>query len=240
MKISVIIPFFNEEGNVDFVLREVREVLATLNVNFEIVVIDDGSNDATGSLLKKASEQIAELRVIAHPRNYGQSAGLWSGFQIATGDVIITMDGDGQADFHDIPRMLDFLPQYTAVFGQRVKRHDPLHKLIATQVAFILRRFVLGDDFRDTSGPLKVMKREVLQYLIPIRNFHCFIPFLFKQAGVSYIAVDINHRPRIWGKTKYCLTKFYFLAMATDLLFMWWYRKRNILKDILPNMERIK
>ena len=240
MKISVIVPFFNEEGSIDFVLNEVCQVLLQRQEEFEIIAIDDGSRDATPSLLQAASQEIKELRVRTHPRNYGQAASFLTGFQIASGDVIVIMDGDGQNDFHDVPYMLSLLSPYEAVFGQRAKRQDPIQKLIGTRIGFFFRRLVLNDDIRDTACSLKVMKKETLQYLIPIRGFHRFIPFLFKEAGISSIAVDVNHRPRTSGKTKYCLTKFYFLPAFIDLLFMWWYKKRNVLKVILSDKERMK
>lgn len=240
MKISVVVPLFNEEANAEFVLREARDVLAKLNVDFEIIAIDDGSTDATGAVLKKISQEISELCVLTQPVNHGQDAALWRGFQNTSGYVIVMIDGDGQNDLHDLPRMLNFLGEYDAVFGQRAKRLDPPQKIIASRIAFLFRRLVLGDTCPDTSCSLKVMKRHTLHYIIPIRGFIRFIPFLFQQAGVPCIYVDVNHRKRISGKSKYSLIKLYFLSTIADLIFMWWYKKRNILKTLSTVNKDIK
>jgi len=227
-KISVIIPFYNEEGNLEGVLKEVSDVLSQQNVPYEIIAIDDASIDQTPALLKGACERIPQLRTITHSRNLGQGAAFFTGFDAAEGNVVVTMDGDGQNDFRDVPRMLELLSRYDAVFGQRSHRNDPLPKLIASRIAFFFRRIILGDHVRDTACGLKVMKKETLNNLIPIRGFLRFIPFLLTQAGLACATVDVNHRPRRFGKTKYSLLKGYFLPTILDLIFMWWFKKNRI------------
>ena len=231
-KISVVIPFYNEEDNIPAVLEEAVDVLRRQGCAFEIIAVDDGSGDQTPELLKSFTGRIPELRIITHPRNRGQGAAFFSGFQAAQGEVLVTIDGDGQNDFHDVPVMLKLLPRHDAVFGQRSRRDDPVQKLIASRIAFFFRRLVLGDQIRDTACGLKVMKKETLKALVPIRGFYRFIPFLLALAGYSCAAIDVNHRPRRAGKTKYSLLKGYFLPTIADLLFMWWYRKNYILLDL--------
>jgi dolichol-phosphate mannosyltransferase len=230
MDLSVIIPFYNEEGNVDFVLDEIVTVLRPLNKSFEIVAVEDGSSDQTLTLLKKKQADILELRVLTHDRNRGQGAAFWTGFTNAIGAVLVSFDGDGQNDVHDVPRMLELLSGYDAVIGQRVKRRDPLSKRWASSIAYHARQLVLKDGIRDTACSLKVMRREVVSSLIPIRGFFRFIPFLLKQAGFTYIPVEVNHRPRQKGQAKYSLLNLFFLATIADLLFMWWYKKECFLK----------
>lgn len=230
MKISVVVPFYNEEGNVDFVLEEIVSTLRPLGHAFEIIAVDDGSQDGTGRLLKKAKAKIAELVVIAQENNTGAAAALWTGFEAVTGDIIIMMDGDRQNDFRDVPRLLPLLDKYDAVFGQRVRRQDPPSKLIATRIAYYVRNFFLGDGVRDTACALKIMKRSVLKYLIPIEGIQRFIPFLLLEAGVPCIAAPVNHRPRSSGESNFSLLRLYFMSTIVDLFFFTWYKHRNLFR----------
>ena len=236
-KISVVVPFYNEEGNVEAVLREVAQTLRGDHEEFEIIAVDDASGDTTGTLLRGLQQELPELRIMTHGRNLGQAAAFWTGFQAAQGDVVVTMDGDGQNDFNDVPRMLALLDRYDGVFGQRARRQDPVQKLIASRIAFFFRRVVLNDPVRDTACALKVMKKDALVCLLPLRGIHRFFPFLFQQAGLPYTTLDVNHRPRRAGKTKYSLLRGYFLRTIPDLLFMWWYKKSNFLKRLKENQQ---
>jgi dolichol-phosphate mannosyltransferase len=231
MDISVVIPFYNEEANVDFVLDEIVAVLRPLGRSFEILAVDDGSSDGTAEALKKRQGDILELRVMCHSRNRGQGAAFWTGFQNALGAFLVTLDGDGQNDVHDVPRMLELIDGYDAVIGQRVKRRDPPSKRWASSIAYHARQLVLKDGIRDTACSLKVMRRKTVGSLLPIRGFFRFIPFLLKQGGYSYTTVEVNHRPRQKGKAKYSLLNFFFLATIADLLFMWWYKKECFLRS---------
>lgn len=230
MKISIIIPFYDEEGNIEFVIQEVVNVLKAISCEYEILAFDDGSHDQTPFILQQLSRQIKALKIFTHPRNLGQGVCLWRGLTQATGDVIVTMDGDGQNDFHDVAGMLPLLSQFDAVLGQRIKRNDPLSKRMATRIAYFFRRFILGDTVRDAACGLKVMKREIIKYFIAVRSFHLFIPFMLTQAGVPFTTIGINHRPRTKGRSKYSLLKFYFIPNIGDCLFMWRFKKRNIYK----------
>lgn len=231
MKISVIVPFFNEEETIEFVLNEIVEVLRPLGWEFEIIAVDDGSTDSTPEILKDMRRDIEELRVKTHITNFSKDACLWTGFEAAHGDIIINVDGDGQDDFREIPKMLKFFPEYDAVFGQRISRSDPFQKVVATKIAYLFRRVFLNDKMKDITCPLKVMKKETLKYLFPLGGFHRFIPFLLKEAGCSCIAVDVNHRQRYAGKPKYSLLKLFFIATFMDLISMWWYRKTNLYRQ---------
>ena len=228
MDVSVVIPFYNEEGNVEFVLGEISEVLRREGRKFEVIAVDDCSRDGTAELLKKVSAVMPELRIITHPHNYGQAAALFTAFEAATGDVLITLDGDRQNDFRDVPRLLPLLEQYDAVFGQRVNRQDPPSKLVASRIGNSVRRFFLRDGVRDTACGLKLMKRTALKYILPVDGFQRFIPFLLKEAGMSFIAVDVNHRHRSAGKSKFSLLKLYFIGPIMDLFCMCWYQRRNL------------
>jgi len=228
MKISVIIPFYNEEENVDFVLNEVNDVLSAITADSEIIAVNDGSRDQTAAVLMRLGETIKALQVINFDRNRGKDAALFAGFRRAGGDVIITMDGDGQNDARDIPAMLPLLDRYDAVLGERVIRQDHASKKIVSAIAYFFRRVILGDDIRDTACALKVMKRQTLSCLLPVKGIHRFIPVFLKLAGFSYGRLPVNHRPRRKGVSKFLLGKFYFVAPIIDCLFVWWYKRNHI------------
>ena len=226
--ISVVVPFFNEEGNVDFVLHEIVDTLKTVGQPFEIIAVNDASTDGTGDCLTRASVRIPELRVITHPHNRGQVGALWSAFNVIRGDIVITIDGDRQNDFRDVPRLLPLLQDHDAVFGQRMKRQDPWHKKVATRIGYGVRNFFLRDGIYDTACPLKLLKKETLKYLIPFEGVQRFVPFLLKEAGVSYVTAEVNHRPRVSGVSKFSIRKGYFIPTIFDLAAMVWYQKRNV------------
>jgi dolichol-phosphate mannosyltransferase len=225
MDISVVIPFYNEEANVDFVLAEIASVLRPVGRSFEILAVDDGSTDGTAGALQKNQSAITQLKILTHQRNRGQGAAFWTGFHHAQGALIVTLDGDGQNDFHDVPKMLELLGNHDAVIGQRLKRRDPLSKRWASSIAYYARQIVLKDRIRDTACSLKVLRRETLKCLLPIKGFFRFIPFLLQQGGFSYVTVEVNHRPRQKGEAKYSLMNFFFLGTIADLLFMRRYKK---------------
>ncbi len=231
MNLSVIVPFYNEEGNVEAVLREILEVLRPRTESFEIIAINDGSTDKTPQILAASKLSIPELRVVTHPDNKGQGPALWTGFLCAKGDILITTDGDFQNDFHDVIPMLGLLSSYDAVLGQRCQRNDPSSKKMASSVAFFCRKLFLNDPVRDTGCALKVMKRSCLSCLLPWCEFFRFIPFLLKEANTPFTVYATRHRPRASGKSKFPLTRFYFIPVSMDLLFMWWFKKRNLLKS---------
>jgi glycosyltransferase involved in cell wall biosynthesis len=208
----------------------VVDVLKIIPCEYEILAFDDGSRDRTPLILGELSRQIKALRVFSQPRNLGQGACLWQGLSEARGEVIVTMDGDGQNDPRDIQKMLPLLSQYDAVLGQRVKRQDALTKRVATLIGYFFRHIILGDTVKDTTCSLKVMKREVIRYFIPFQNFFLFIPFMLRQTGVPFASLAVNHRPRTKGRSKYSLATFYFIPYIADLFFMRSCKKFNLYK----------
>lgn len=228
MKISVVVPFFNEGEDVALVVEEIVRNLEQIHKDFEIIAVDDGSTDNTSAVLKSISASYPQLTVVTFPENRGKDAALFAAFHRASGDIIVTMDGDGQDDSADIPRMLALLKTHDAVFGRRAKRSDAWPKRLASRIAFASRRLLLADNVEDTACGLKAMKKWTLEYCLPIKGVHRFIPFLFKEAGISYAVMDVNHRARLHGKTKFSLLKFYFIPTVFDLLFMWWFKRRHL------------
>jgi dolichol-phosphate mannosyltransferase len=195
MKISIIIPFYNEEENVGSVLEEARRT----NPEAEIIAVNDGSNDRTEAIIR----QHPDVRLISHRGRLGQSAALYTGLTAAQGDVCVMMDGDGQSDPADIPNLVSQLERADLVCGYRRVRQDTWSRRIASRIANSIRRMVLHDGVRDTGCTLKAMKKVDMRLLLPFNGLHRFIPVLFNHAGLRIVEVPVNHRPRKGGKTKY-------------------------------------
>lgn len=195
MKISIIVPFYDEERNVVPVLGEVRNAYP----DAEVIAVDDGSGDQTFDILC----QQAGVRVHRLPRHLGQSAAIYAGLQLATGDVCVLLDGDGQTDVGDIKALLEYFPDYDMVNGCRAGRQDTRSRIIVSRIANALRNAFTGDGMRDTGGTPKAMKRECVEHLVPFDGLHRFIPALLRQAGYRIIEVPVSHRRRLYGETKY-------------------------------------
>ena len=195
MKVSIIIPFYNEEENVASVLAETRRT----NPEAEIVAVNDGSSDQTEALIR----QHPDVRLISLGRNLGQSAALYAGLTAAQGEVCVMMDGDGQSDPADIPGLVSQLDGADLVCGYRRIRQDSWSRRGASRIANFIRRMVLHDGVRDTGCTLKAMKKADARLLVPFNGLHRFLPAFFNHAGRRIVEVPVNHRPRQHGTTKY-------------------------------------
>jgi len=197
MRLSVIIPFLNEEANVDEVLRQVQAVCP----DAEILAVDDGSTDGTLARLTAASG----VTVVALARTSGQSAALHAGLIRARGEVCVMLDGDGQNDPADIPSLLDALHRADAACGYRVARCDGWRRRLGSWLANVIRRAWLKDGVRDTCCSLKALRREHVRFLVPFDGMHRYIPAMLRNAGLSVTEVPVRHRPRRYGISKYTL-----------------------------------
>jgi len=197
VKISVIVPFYNEEECVTAVLEEIRSVLPDV----EIIAVDDGSSDETARRIST----IANVRLLQNGQNLGQSAALYHGLVAATGDVCVMLDGDGQNDPADIPRLVACLDHADLICGYRRNRQDSWSRRAASRIANIIRRGFLHDGIRDTGCSLKAMKKEHVRFLIPFNGLHRFMPALLKAAELRIHEEPANHRPRLKGTSKYTI-----------------------------------
>ncbi|MGH7992670.1 MAG: glycosyltransferase family 2 protein [Limisphaerales bacterium] len=195
MKISIIIPFYNEEENVVSVLTETRRT----NPEAEIVAVNDGSSDQTEAMIR----QHADVRLISFGRHLGQSAALYTGLKLAQGEICVMMDGDGQSDPADIPGLVSLLDRADLVCGCRRNRQDTWSRRSASRIANFIRRRVLHDNVHDTGCTLKTMRRADTRHLIPFNGLHRYLPVFFNQAGLRIIEAPVNHRPRKHGRSKY-------------------------------------
>jgi dolichol-phosphate mannosyltransferase len=196
--ISVVIPLFNEEGNIAALQTELAQALRGLD--YELILVDDFSSDQTLALI----ERLPGVRVIEFEKNTGQSAAMFAGIHAARGEVIVLLDGDLQNDPADIPRLLEKIEAGAdLVCGYRANRKDTLSKRLTSKVANFVRSRFTRDGVRDTGCTLKAMRRECREALVPFYGMHRFIPALVKGMGYRLVEMPVNHRPRVAGVSKY-------------------------------------
>ena len=212
--LSVVVPVFNEQDNVAPLVHEIvaalRGVTAAstgLGSSFEIVYVDDGSTDGTLAALRALKAQVPELRVIRHLTQSGQSTAIRNGVKAARGTWIATLDGDGQNDPADIPKLLaqraNAAPDIKLFAGWRVNRQDTGSKRRASKWANAIRRRMLRDDTPDTGCGTKLFEREAFLDLPHFNHMHRYLPALMQRAGWKTVSVPVNHRARSTGVSKY-------------------------------------
>ncbi|MGQ8365217.1 glycosyltransferase family 2 protein [Glaciecola sp. 1036] len=239
MDISVVIPAKNEEGNI---LPLVAEIVDALHgrASFEIIYIDDGSDDATYQTLTRLSENTqCNLVVIKHRVSVGQSTAIFTGVNHAKGKLIITMDADGQNDPADIPKMLEAANAFTdsehfCIAGYRKNRKDTPWKRFQSRIANGVRSKILRDNTPDTGCGLKIIPRKTFLQLPYFDHIHRFLPALIKRLGGKIVVVEVNHRDRCHGVSKYNMLG-RLGAGVVDLIGVMWLLRRNKLAQIVPN-----
>jgi glycosyltransferase involved in cell wall biosynthesis len=230
---SVVIPVFNEEECIVGVLNELRDALDGSGLkNWECVVVDDCSRDRTSKLALKMASEDARIRVLGLNPNSGQSAALDAGFRNARGQFIGMMDGDGQNDPADFPRLLNHLKQRNldVMCGIRSKRRDNLWRRLVSFVANSIRNWATSDEVTDTGCSLRVMKCEYVRRLKMYRGLHRFLPTLLRLEGARIGEIPVNHRPRRAGKSKYTLRNR--ASALRDLFAVQWMRRRQLRYEV--------
>jgi len=226
--ISAVIPVKDEAGNVAPLAREIAAALAGQGEH-EIIFVDDGSSDGTAAELQALKGEIGALRVLRHARNLGQSRGIRSGVLAAKGAVIVTLDGDGQNDPADIPKLLAMLaaePALAMVSGVRVKRRDTASRRLASRLGNRARNWLLKDGAADTGCGLKAFRRDVYLELPYFDHMHRYLIALVRREGREVGFVPVNHRHRTVGASKYTnLNRL--LVSVTDLLGVRWLQRRH-------------
>ena len=235
---SVVIPVRDEAGNIGPLVEEIAAAMAALSgaPSYEIICVDDGSDDATPEELKAAALVCAPLTVIRHMRPTGQSQALITGIDRARGDWIVTLDGDGQNDPADIAKLIeardaamDSEADRAAGFlfiGHRVRRHDSLLKRYQSWLANDIRGWLLGDHTPDSGCGLKLFRRTMFFKLPRFDALHRFLPALFIRAGGRAISVRVSHRPRVHGVSKYGFWR-RFATGIVDLIGVAWLIARH-------------
>src|SRR4030095_8209971 len=218
MELSIVIPVYNEEENVEPLIQEINAAVRPLGKPYEIVVVDDGSRDATFSLLARLHLRDPCLRLVRLKRNFGQTAAIAAGLAHSDGDVVVLMDGDAQNDPKDIPALLAELKKGNdLVCGWRSERRDPfLHRRLPSLIANHLVSWMTQVKLHDYGCTLKAMRRDVAKSLKLYGEMHRFIPAIAYERGARIAELKVNHRPRLRGTSKYGITRT--LRVALDLL----------------------
>lgn len=229
--ISIVIPVFNEADNI-LPLSDELAVIAAVLPPMEVVWVDDGSTDGTPDRIREAASRHDFIRGLRFPVNQGQSAAMLAGLRAARGSVLITMDGDGQNNPADLPRLLQALEEADVVCGRRVHRRDAWSRRVASRMGNVVRNWFTHDRIRDTGCSLKAFRRECVADLPPIRGVHRFMPAYFRLHGRRIVELDVDHRPRAGGVSKYTNLK-RLPQTVFDLFGFCWYRRR-VLSSLVP------
>lgn len=224
-EISVILPCYNEVGNIEPLIQELRDALDPLGRSYEIIYVDDCSNDGTTEKLQSLLPTMPFLRTIRHKTNYGESAGNLTGYENARGSIIAVLDADMQNDPADLPEMLRRLENADAICGVRGKRNDSFSKRISSRIANKVRHWLLNDDIHDAGCTYRVIRKDVLKQLPGFKALHRFLPTILKYHGYRVEEIIINHRPRTRGVSKYGIGNRLWVGIQ-DMFAMRWYRRR--------------
>jgi dolichol-phosphate mannosyltransferase len=243
-RFSVIAPMLNESENVGPMAREIAEACAGLEP-FEVIFVNDGSTDGTATAIAALRAEFPWLREVRHARPCGQSAALRSGVLAARAPVVCTIDGDGQNPPAEIPRLVRPLLESGAdagadrragglglVAGQRIDRKDRKTRRLASRVANGLRGWLLRDHTRDTGCGLKAFPRDVFLRLPYFDHVHRFLPALVRRDGYEIMLIDVAHRPRTAGRTKYTNVGRAMVGLL-DLLGVWWLLRRRRIASVV-------
>ncbi len=228
--ISFVIPMHNEAGNCTALVKEIDTMAATRWEDYEILCVDDASTDNTLALLQEQQKEIPRLALIAFAANCGQSTALCAGIRAARGELIVTLDGDGQNDPADVPAMVDLLlqkkkEQVRMIAGWRKQRKDTFWRRLSSRVANRVRSFLLRDNTPDTGCGLKVFYRQTFMDLPWFDHMHRFLPSLVQRGGGRVLSVEVHHRQRQHGSSHYG-TLDRLRVGVVDLLGVAWLQRR--------------
>ncbi len=227
-QLAVVVPVFNERDNIPPLLAEIAAALRG-RVDYEVIYVDDDSTDDSREVLAREKLAHPELRVLHHLSRSGQSTAVWNGVRAARSPWIATLDGDGQNDPADIPKLLaarEDAPAEVRLFaGWRTTRRDSFNKRISSKVANAVRSRMLKDATPDTGCGLKLFEREVFLRLPYFDHMHRYLPALVKRAGFRSISVPVSHRPRTAGVSKYGMLDRLWVGLA-DLRGVAWLMRR--------------
>ncbi len=235
LDLSLVIPVYNEEGNLPLLWPEIREVLDPMGLRYEIVFVDDGSRDRSAELIRGFREEDPRVRLVRLKVNSGETAATDAGFKAARGRWVVTMDADLQNDPHDIPTLLSHLDRWDAATGWRTRREDPWIRKISSRIANWIRNAISGDSVQDSGCTFRAFRRECLRGLTLYRGLHRFLPTLLRLKGYRVLEVPVNHRPRRFGESKYGITNRAFGAFR-DLLVVRWMADRELRYQVIEDL----
>lgn len=222
-QLSLVIPVYNEAGNILPLAERCVEVLRALGRSFEFIFVNDGSTDATSAEIAQAHARWPEVRELALPQNSGQATALLTGLRAATGAFLLMMDGDGQNDPRDYPALLAMVEsgEVDLACGWRVDRHDSTLRRIMSKIANVVRGWFLNDGVHDSGCQLRVMRAEVRDAFFPMELMQSFIPALAVAAGFRVGEKPVRHHARQYGDSKYGFRRLLWRPGAAMLSLKW-------------------
>ena len=207
MNFTIVIPIFNEEKNISKLIEEIYFYLSSFKNRYEIILVNDCSNDNSLFEINEIKKQSSiEIKIINNLKNIGQSLSMYEGIKSSLHNTIVTLDADGQNNPKDIPKLIDVYFSHTNIFlvgGIRVNRKDSFLKIASSKIANKIRNKILKDNCIDTGCSLKVFDKDVFMKFPMFNGIHRFLPALFKGYGKDTIFLNVDHRPRVFGKSKY-------------------------------------
>jgi dolichol-phosphate mannosyltransferase len=227
-QIGVVIPVFNESGNLQPLVGEIALSLAA-SMRFEVIIVDDGSNDGTSAEIVALAAARRWLKVLTHPENRGQSAAILTGVEASIAPIVAILDGDGQNDPADIPALFAALclSGDSMAVGERRRRLDPWSRRLSSRIANKVRASLLHDGIADTGCGIKVFYRDEFLELPAFDHMHRFLPALMQMRGRKVRSIPVNHRPRRHGKSKYGIRNRLWPGVV-DLLGVMWLERRRL------------
>jgi glycosyltransferase involved in cell wall biosynthesis len=203
-RISIVVPFFNEDGSLSELNQQITVVMDLLRSDYEIIYVDDGSTDAGYDIIRGLHHQNPRIKVIKFRRNFGKAAALQAGFDLATGDIVVSMDADLQDSPHEIPRFLEKLAEgYDVVSGWKRVRHDPVDKTLPSKLFNWVTRKISGVELHDFNCGFKAYRKYVIEHIDLYGELHRYIPVLAGWKGFRIGEIPVEHRPREHGVSKY-------------------------------------
>ncbi len=235
MDLSIVVPVFNEQDNIQPLIEEIDAALNG-HLNYEIIYVNDGSTDASLDTLRELKKHNPRLRILSHTSSCGQSTAVHTGVKAAVAPWIATLDGDGQNDPADIISLYEKMQQATdadlcMIAGWRKRRQDSALKRFSSRTANAVRAWVLSDNTPDTGCGLKLFSREAFLELPYFDHMHRFLPALMLRSGKKVESVEVNHRPRHQGVSKYGLHNRLWTGIV-DMLGVLWLQRRAKLPQI--------
>jgi len=228
--LSIVLPCYNEEGNLRALVAAIRAGVEPLKISYEIVITDDCSKDGSWILLKQLASEDSRIRVQKFESNAGQSAAMWAGLKAARGKFLMTLDADLQNDPVEIPKFISALEKHDCVCGSRVEsrnKGDSFVRIVSSRIANGVRNKLSGDTISDSGCCFRAFKRECIENLKFFKGMHRFMPTLIKMEGFNVTEIPIGTNPRFAGKTNYGVWNRLF-ASFYDLLAVRWMKKRMV------------
>lgn len=227
VEVSVVVPVYNEEKNLPILIQRLAHVLEGIGRPYEMIFVDDGSQDRSREILKEMAFHFPTLRLLGLKTNCGLSTALLVGMKEARGDILVTLDSDLQNDPEDIPALLQCLNEHDMATGWRQRRKDPWLKRISSRIANAVRNWISGETIKDSACTLRAFKKGCIKEIPVFNGMHRFMSTLVKMEGYRVIEVPVTHHPRRFGKSKYNIRN-RMVRSFVDLLAVRWMKQRHI------------